>query len=133
MSEVFAFEVWLAGDQFSESHKYSTNARTAGQAKMDFMRMLDGCCGKLPWTKLRVKKIGGPKTSEQFVRNAVYRGLPEVRCGDPVRVGEAHGIIVGHNASANFDVLFDGDSPEYAGMRLNVHPSECVFATEVPA
>jgi hypothetical protein len=37
-------------------------------------------------------------------------------------------VIVGHNSSANFDVLFDDDSPRYAGNTLNVHPSEIKLA-----
>jgi predicted short-subunit dehydrogenase-like oxidoreductase (DUF2520 family) len=40
-----------------------------------------------------------------------------------VKVGESIGTIVGHNSSANFDVLFDYGG-KYGGLTLSVHPSE---------
>lgn len=55
--------------------------------------------------------------------------MPNVRCGQRVHVGEARGVIVGHNESANFSVLFDLDSPKYPGAILSVHPGELVLAT----
>ena len=70
-----------------------------------------------------VAKSVRPETSERFRANAAYRGMPHIQCGQRVKVGEAHGVIVGHNESANFDVLFDPDSPRYANLRLNVHPA----------
>lgn len=55
--------------------------------------------------------------------------MPEVRCGQRVKCGESYGFIVGHNSSANFDVLFDDDS-RYPGQRLNVHPQELQIVAE---
>ena len=68
------------------------------------------------------EEYGGPQTSERFRADAAYRGMPDIQCGQRVKVGEAHGVIVGHNESANFDVLFDPDSPRYANLRLNINP-----------
>lgn len=124
MKELACYQVWIEGSDFYDDYKWTTNAKSRGQAKSEFIRMLDGCCGNVQWTAVRARKVGGPRTSEQFRRTAAYRGLPDLVCGQRVTVGEAKGIIVGHNASANFDVLFDEDSPKYAGLRLNVHPSE---------
>lgn len=53
----------------------------------------------------------------------VIAAMPDVRCGQRVRVGDAEGTIVGHNDSANFDVLFDAGS-RYGANVLNVHPGE---------
>jgi hypothetical protein len=103
------------------------NARTAGQAKVQFIHNLDDCFPDLKFTDLRVRRDGPPQTSREFHRNAIYRGLPTVKCGDRVRVGESLGVIVGHNSSANFDVLFDDDDPRYHGLRLNVHPQNIVL------
>jgi hypothetical protein len=50
--------------------------------------------------------------------------MPEVECGQRVRVGISRGVIVGHNESANFNVLFDDDDPRYPGLTLNVHPCD---------
>jgi hypothetical protein len=121
-NEVFSFEVSVTGTNWTKL----INARSAGKAKADYWRdVLE--CWDVPFTAMRVRKIGRPESTEQFIRNAAYRGLPDVRCGDRVRVGTSLGTIVGHNSSANFDVLFDDDAPRFAGLRLNVHPSDCVI------
>jgi hypothetical protein len=117
---VFAFEVSVAGTDW----RRVINARTSGQAKYLYHLDILDPYPDLPFTSLRCRKVGRPESSRDFIRNAEYRGLPKARCGDPVRVGSATGVIVGHNASANFDVLFDDDSPKYAGLRLAVHPDE---------
>lgn len=101
----------------------TVNARTAGQAKRDYHLDVRDAWPDVPYTAMRCRKIGTPHTSERFKHNARYRGMPDVQCGQRVKVGEARGVIVGHNDSANFDVLFDDDSPKYAGLKLNCHPS----------
>lgn len=55
------------------------------------------------------------------------RGVPDARCGQRVLVGKSRGVIIGHNSSLNFDVLFDDDDPKFAGLTLNVHPADCQF------
>ena len=71
---------------------------------------------------MQARKIGPPYTSPQFTRNAEYRGLPGLKCGQRVKVGKKVGVIVNHNSSANLDILFDDDSPQYSGLTLNCHP-----------
>ncbi len=124
MNNVFAFEVWVHNKPQWAS---IVNARTIGQAKSQYHNSITESWSDIPFILVRAKKIGPPQTSIQFKNNAIYRGLPNVKCGDRVKVGDACGTIVGHNNSANFDVLFDGDSPKYANLKLNVHPSECKF------
>jgi hypothetical protein len=120
MNEVFAFEVSVAGTDWTKV----INHRSAGKAKYEYWRDVTESWPDVPITAMRARKIGAPRTSEAFERNAKYRGMPEVKCGQRVKVGNALGVIVGHNSSANFDVLFDDDAPKYAGRRLNVHPQE---------
>jgi hypothetical protein len=48
------------------------------------------------------------QTSEEFKLNAVYRGIEFAYCGMRVEVAGKPGVIIGHNSSANLDVLFDG-------------------------
>lgn len=114
----YAFEVWHV---LKPEWARTINARSRGKAKSQYLRDIseswdadyrDICC----------RKIGRPVTSERFRENAKYRGMPEVECGQRVKIGESCGVIVGHNASANFDVLFDDDAPKYAGLTLNCHP-----------
>ena len=119
-TEVFAFEVRVAG----ENGAVIINAHSSGQAKTFFWR---GNSPNFPFTEIRVRKLGAPQTPESFMHTAKYRGLPDARCGQRVRVGDATGVIVGSNSSANFRVLFDTDSPKHAGLRLNVHPQGIVF------
>jgi len=119
MKPLRCFAVHITG----RDHETLVNARTAGQAKQEYIRILDDCFPALTFTDLRCRVVGKPHTSEAFQRNAQYRGMPQVQCGARVKVGDSCGTIVGHNSSANFDVLFDEDAPKYAGMRLNVHPN----------
>lgn len=110
------------------------NSTSAGKAKVEHFRMVREAWPGTKYTEIRVRKVGGPHTSERFKHNAAYRGMPDVRCGQRVKVGEAFGSIVGHNSSANFDVLFD-EGGKYGGMTLNVHPSEVALidaAEQIP-
>ena len=122
MNEVFAFEVTVEGFP-----PVIYNHRTAGKAKTLAFRDLSASYESYRYTDLHVRKLGAPYSSERFISNAEYRGLPNARCGQRVVVGNKMGVIVGHNSSANFNILFDEDAPEFAGMILNVHPSEVQF------
>lgn len=121
--EVFAFEVSVKGTEWTRV----VNASTSGQAKAWYHAEVSDPWPEIPFTAIRCRKLGPAQSSEEFLRNAEYRGVPEVRCGQRVLVGKARGVIVGHNSSANFDVLFDADSPLFPNVRCNVHPAQCRF------
>jgi hypothetical protein len=106
------------------------NARTRGKAKSDYLRDVRDAWPSVPYTAILCRKIGAPHTSLKFERNARYRGMPNLKCGQRVKVGEARGVIVGHNDSANLDVLFDDDSPMYPGLTLNCHPNSIELQTD---
>lgn len=120
LQTVSAFACWHKSRD--ESTATTINALTAGKARYQFWLDIREPCPDVKLTDLRVRKVGAAHSSEQFIRNAKYRGMPDVRCGHRVRTNGCDGIIVGHNSSANFNVLFD--SGRYAGQTLNVHPSE---------
>jgi hypothetical protein len=124
-STVFAFEVTVKGRDWQRT----VNARSAGKAKLEYYREVRESWPDISFTALRCRKIGATESSQQFVRNAEYRGLPLARCGDRVKVGEERGTIVGHDASANFRVLFDDDS-KYQGNTLSVHPDGMEIETQ---
>jgi hypothetical protein len=130
MSDVFAFQVTVAGEP---TWGKVINAHSAGKAKADYWRQVTDPWPDVPYTAIRCRKLGPPVTSESFARTATYRGLAHVRCGDRVVCGAARGVIVGNNSSANFDVLFDIDSPEFPGLRLNCHPGELTFPPSEPS
>lgn len=117
MSCVRAFACRLRG----EEHETTVYAYTPGKAKRMFLDTIRDCCPDLPYTDIRVRCLGGFVTTDHFRRTAANRGVPFARIGMRVRVGDASGVIVGNNASANFDVLFDEDS-RYKGETLNCHP-----------
>lgn len=120
MTHVFAFACRVAwAPEWGET---IYNRATAGQAKYDHWLHVHEAWQDTKFTDIRVRKVGRPESTEQFIGNAEYRGLPDLRCGHRVKVGQSEGIVVGHNASANFEVLFDAG--KYAGQTLSVHPSE---------
>lgn len=120
---VFAFEVWAV----DSPHRRIINARSSGAARYDYLLDVLDCWPDAKFTDMRARKVGPPQTSEAFMRTAKYRGMPDLRCGESVTVNGRPGVIVGHNDSANFDVLFDRGT-DWAGAVLNVHPSELVRA-----
>ena len=120
MNEVFAFEVSVAETDWTRI----VNARSAGKAKYEYYLDVREVWPDVSLTAMRARKLGKAQTLAGFERVAKYRGMPHVKCGQRVKVGDSLGVIVGHNSSANFDVLFDDDAPKYAGRRLNVHPQE---------
>lgn len=120
MSDIYSFACSVRGaPQWGET---TYNRETSGQAKVSHWRMVSDAWPDVKYTDVRCHKVGEPLSSERFIANAKYRGMPDVRCGQRVKVGDAgSGVIVGHNSSANFDVLFE--SGAYKGQTLNCHPS----------
>jgi hypothetical protein len=115
--DVFAFEVSAGG------HSRVVNTTSAGKARYSYLLDVRDCWPGITFSDIKVKKIGAPVTSADFLRTARYRGMPDLRCGDQVKVNGRRGVIVGHNHSANFDVLFNDDS-DWSGAVLNCHPSD---------
>lgn len=121
---VRAFEVWCVLFAEFGGFKETVNAYTAGEAKSDRHRSINEAWPGVPFTSMRARVIGGPRSSEDFVRCATRRGYPDVRCGDPVELPAPdgrRGVIVSHTGSANWDVLFDD------GSSGAVHPDSCIY------
>lgn len=115
---MFAFACKLVWSE----HETIINALSLGQAKYHFLLDVREPWPDTKFTDVRGRKVGPAHTSDRFLHNARYRGMPEARCGDKVMVGTSEGLIAGHNSSANFDILFT--SGPWTGKTLNVHPSE---------
>ncbi|MFA5187113.1 MAG: hypothetical protein WC551_11575 [Patescibacteria group bacterium] len=124
--DVFAWEVSVEGTDW----RRVINARTRGQAKAIYYHDVREAYPDILYTDIRCRKLGDPQTDTTFARVAIARGLPDIKCGQRVRVGESRGVIVGSNSSMNFDVLFDNNAPKYAGLRLNCHPDNIRFEEE---
>ena len=98
-------------------HETTVHARSPGAAKWTFLFHLDG----FEFTDVRVRVLGPPVTTDRIERNAKRRGVPFVRAGMRVRVGDEWGVIVNSNSSANWDVLFDKSS-RFSERVMNCHP-----------
>lgn len=122
--EVFAWECNVRG---GKGWQRTINHVTAGKARYEYLLDLRDAWPDATFADITVRKIGPAHTSEAFKRTATYRGMPALTCGQRVEVcsgsHRALGVIVGHNDSANFDVLFDEDTYFKGGIG-NVHPSE---------
>ena len=120
---VFAWECTVRGTNW----RSIINHLTAGKARYEYLLGLREVWPDVTFAEISVRKIGPAHTSDAHKRTAAYRGRPELTCGRRVEVccgGErALGVIVGHNDSANFNVLFDTDT-RFKGSVGNVHPSE---------
>ena len=114
---VSSFACRIKGD----SHETTVHALTPGQAKSEYFRNVADVLPDLRFTDVRCRRLGGPIHSDNFLRTAKYRGVPFARIGMRVLVGGEQGVIVGHNSSANFDVLF-ARGTRYADQVLNCHP-----------
>ena len=123
MREVFAWECNVRGKDWQRT----INHLTAGKARYEYLLDLRDAWPDATFADITVRKIGPAHTSDAFRRTATYRGMPDLKCGTRVEVRSggqrALGVIVGHNDSANFDVLFDEDTYFKGGIG-NVHPSE---------
>lgn len=119
---IFAFECTVQGTDW---HRV-IHARTPGQAKGEYWRHVTDAWPDIPFTAIRCRKIGVPVQNPEFAKVAKYRGLPHARIGMRVRADGRVGVIVGHNSSANFDVLFDGEAHPW-----NVHPHGLTLLPEV--
>lgn len=121
--EVFAWECNVRGKDWQRT----INHLTAGKARYEYLLDLRDSWPDATFADITVRKVGPAHTSEAHKRTAAYRGRPELTAGRRVEVlsgsQRAMGVIVGHNDSANFDVLFDEDTYFKGGIG-NVHPSE---------
>lgn len=118
ISQVYSFEVGLRG----EDRRSTVNSTTLGKAKAELLKDIQDCWPATKFTDVVGRKAGPPHTSAGFLRTAKYRGLPDLRCGHQVSVNGRKGFVVGHNDSANFDVLFD--EGDWKGCVLNCHPAD---------
>lgn len=109
-------------------HETVINSTSIGRAKREFLINLD--IDGIEFTDIRVRRLGAPVTTDDLRRIAEYRGVPFARAGMLVQVGGDRGRIIGHNSSANFDVLFE--EGRWAGQVLSCHPlSEIVYLNDV--
>jgi hypothetical protein len=91
-------------------------ARSAGAAKYQRFLALVDCCPDLCINQMRARSMGAALVEPAGFRDfAERRGIPFARVGMRVMVDGQPGVIVGHNASGNLDVILDGHQ----------HPSNC--------
>lgn len=105
----------------------STNSRSAGAARYEVFRSYRDAYPDVKLIDFRSRLMGKPSTSDAFIRCAESRGV-SFRCGDRVKIRDGdEGIITGHNASANFEILFT--TGKHAGRKLSSHPADIEVIT----
>lgn len=120
-SGVAAFECNVIGTDW----RRVVNARTAGQAKSVYWRDVHESWESVPFTAVRVRRLGAPIDTEKLRDVAAYRGV-SFKAGDRVECGNSLGYIVDGGSGACFTVLFD-ESSSLKGGRLVVHPADIVL------
>jgi len=114
--KISAYECTVVGRDWHQI----INHASAGKAKADYLRDVRDAWPDVAFTDIRCRRVGAPMNPTGFDHVAKMRGV-SFNCGDRVRVVEhgfdQYGVILGHNSSANFDVLFD------SGLTLNCHPA----------
>lgn len=119
MSGAAALRSWSVGSTWFPEHVEIVVARSRGAAKYRLWTRMQDAWSELPFTSMRATAVGGFHESDRFRSFAEYRGIPFARVGMRVRSDDGkEGVIVGHNDSANLDVIFDGGD-----MVLNCHPA----------
>lgn len=94
-------------------------ASSSGKAKSECLNDARDWHPDLKFTDIRARCSGKLITDSGFAHNAKYRDIEFAHIGMRVIVtGCGSGTIVGHNSSANLNVIFD-DRPN---LTLNCHP-----------
>jgi hypothetical protein len=128
VTPVYAFAVYLVGAPWPDQ---VVNAHSRGKARAEYFHRVRDALPDTPWMAIRCRKVGAPRAEDPrgFARACIARGV-NFRFGEKVRAEGGHGVIVRHNSSGNFDVLFDLDSPVAPGRVGNVHPGSIEPITE---
>lgn len=97
------------------------HALSAPKAKYLYWRHVVDAWPDVPFTAIRVRTLGLPRTTEQFRHTAEYRKA-WFRLGDKVKVGQSLGFVADSDDSANFVVhCTEG---EWANRIIHAHVSE---------
>lgn len=99
----FILQCFRKFGQVHSSHLYQ-NCTTSHPRPQHLI--LDSQVSDALYTAIRCRKTGSPKAIEAFQQVANYRGIPFAKIGMRVEVDGEKGLIMGHNSSANFNILF---------------------------
>jgi len=118
--EIFAFECWIPNAPWGDVRE-TVNAASLGAAKVTYWRRVTDAWAEIPYTAVRVRKVGAPYSSPEFLLGVAYRGIPHARCGDRVSWGKTgRGVIVDFGGGGAWLQVLTDDA-----QRLYVHPAEC--------
>ena len=102
-----------------EPHYETVYAYTKGAAKADYWRSVREAWQDIPFTAVRARRSRSARRDPNLDRVAAYRGLPALAPGvTRVRVFGRLATVIGANASANIDVIYDD------GRKISVHPAD---------
>lgn len=110
-----------------ENYSRTITTTSPGKARYDYYMDIRDCYDMTFFEFIKKSKVysnGLPYTSPEFIQNAIYRRIPFAKCGMMVKGEGLIGYIVGHNSSANLDVLVT--EGQYKGGVVNMHPNSNV-------
>ncbi len=81
---ISAFECWVPNAPWGKDVRTVINAQSHGKARMHYWRHVTDAWPEIPFTAVRVRRLGAPQSSPEFLIGVGYRGIPHVRCGDRV-------------------------------------------------
>lgn len=113
MKELRSYECSLDGEHWS-----TYNALSRGKAKMKYYYELDM---EISYLAIKCRVNGAVFTSDDFKRNAKYRGIEFAYCGMVIKSEEFEGVITGYNSSCNLNVLITNGN--FKGQYLSFHPN----------
>lgn len=100
-------------------HTQTVYAHSRGAAKADYWHQVREAWQDVPFTAIRARRARGSARDPNLDRVASYRGLPPLIPGvTRVRVFGRLATVIGANASANIDVIYDD------GRNVPVHPGD---------
>lgn len=119
MADPAPIRAYAVSSTWFPGHEEVVAAPTAGNAKYRKWLSISDAYEDCPITSMRARLVDGYCEPPGFRRCVEYRKIPFARIGMRVQIGYGpqarEGRIVGHNDSANLDVLIDGQV-------LNCHP-----------
>jgi hypothetical protein len=117
-SETRALRSFAVSTKDYPDHEKIVIAHSAGAAKYRYWIDIRDAYPEYPFTSMRARAVGGYVEPDGFRRCVEYRQIQFAKVMMLVRLDDGReGRIIGHNSSANLDVIFDG------GVVMNCHPA----------
>jgi hypothetical protein len=87
VTDIFAFECWIPNAPWGDVREV-VNERSLGRAKAQYWHRVRDAWPEMPFTAVRGRKVGAPRSSPEFLLGVQYRGIPGLALWQQDRVGK---------------------------------------------